>query len=131
MFKAEIIGYIGSDAKIVNNNGNEFVSFSVAHSEKREEKEITTWVNVSTPSIKLSKYLTKGTKVFVRGNVGVRTYKNEQGATLASLNVYATEIEFCGGKKDDGNTSDNQDTSKQTSAQNSEQKSDKDESLPF
>ena len=32
MFKVEIIGNIGQDAKVVDYNGNKFVSFSVAHS---------------------------------------------------------------------------------------------------
>lgn len=98
MLKIEIIGNIGNDAKIVQNNGAEFVSFSVAHSEKRNEKEITTWVNVTTQNTKLAQYLTKGTKVYVRGNATLRAYQNDQHQPVASFNVFATEIEFCGGK---------------------------------
>ncbi len=95
MFKIEIIGHIGADARIVSNNGNEFVSFSVAHSEKRNDKEITTWVSVTTPNTKLAQYLTKGTKIFVRGNATLRTYQNDQHQTMAGINLFATEIEFC------------------------------------
>ena len=95
MFKVEIIGYIGADARIVSTNGNEFVSFNVAHSEKRNDKEITTWVGVTTQNTKLAQYLTKGTKVFVRGNASLRVYQNEQHQAVAGINVFANEIEFC------------------------------------
>jgi len=104
MLKIEVIGNIGADARIVQNNGAEFVSFSVAHSEKRNDKEITTWVSVTTQNTKLAQYLTKGTRVYVRGNVALRAYQNDQHQPMAGINVFANEIEFCGGPKIDSQT---------------------------
>ena len=39
MFKVEIIGNIGQDARVVENGGNKFVSFSVAHSKKWKDNQ--------------------------------------------------------------------------------------------
>ena len=41
-----------------------------------------------------AKYLEKGKKVCVIGTVGVRTYENQQGKTIASLEVTADDVEF-------------------------------------
>lgn len=99
MLKLEIIGNIGADAQIQNHNGAEFVSFSVAHTEKIGDKTDTIWVSCTTQNKKIAQYLTKGTKVYVRGNASVKTFKNNQGVTMAAINLFATEIEFCGGAK--------------------------------
>ena len=40
------------------------------------------------------KFITKGKKVCVIGSVGVHTYTNQKGETIASLEVLAREVEF-------------------------------------
>ena len=40
------------------------------------------------------KYITKGKKVCVIGSVGVHTYTNQKGETVANLEVLAREVEF-------------------------------------
>lgn len=40
------------------------------------------------------KYITKGKKVCVIGSVGVHTYTNQKGETIANLEVLAREVEF-------------------------------------
>lgn len=103
MFKVELIGNIGADARVQNANGNEFVSFNVA-ADKHSDKEDTIWVSVTTPAVKLAKYLLKGTKVYLRGNANTRTYKDQQNITRVGINLFANEIEFCGGAKHDNNS---------------------------
>ena len=39
MFKIQIIGNLGADASVINSNGNEYVSFRVAHSEKFKKSD--------------------------------------------------------------------------------------------
>lgn len=41
-----------------------------------------------------SKYIGKGKKVCVIGSVGVHTYTNQKGETVANLEVLAREVEF-------------------------------------
>lgn len=129
MFKIEVIGNIGADAKIVNTNGSEFVSFSLAHTDKQGEKDVTTWVSVNHKNTKLAQYLLKGAKVYVRGNAVLKTYKNERGETLIGINLFASELEFCGSKADSS-------VVKETTPSISEQKENvekkkDDEELPF
>lgn len=114
MFRIEVIGNIGADAKVVSVNGNEFVSFSVAHSDKHNENAVT-WISVNMNNTKLAQYLLKGTKVFVRGNASVKTYKNEQGITMCSINVYASEVEFCSSKSDSSQQQNNEQQTQQPS----------------
>ena len=50
MFKIQIIGNLGADASVINSNGNEYVSFRVAHSEKFKKSdgtdiETTVWAS--------------------------------------------------------------------------------------
>lgn len=40
------------------------------------------------------KFITKGKKVCVIGSVGVHTYTNQKGETVANLEVLAREVEF-------------------------------------
>lgn len=53
MIRLEIVGNLGADAEIKDYNGNKFVSFRVAHSEKWVDRQTgaittqTTWVSCS------------------------------------------------------------------------------------
>ena len=40
------------------------------------------------------KFITKGKKVCVIGSVGIHTYTNQKGETVANLEVLAREVEF-------------------------------------
>lgn len=105
MLQCEIIGNIGSDAEVKPINGRENVSFNVAHSEKFNGKEYTTWVSVLMGGNggNLTQYLKKGVKVFVRGRLSVNVYQDKTGQWRAGLNVYATEVQLCGSKNESQN----------------------------
>lgn len=69
MVNIEIIGNIGADAKVVNYNGSQFVSFNVCDNRKVNDQEISMWYgcNLNKCNENLFKYLKKGQQVFVRG----------------------------------------------------------------
>lgn len=103
MLKAEIIGNLGADAKVVRGNSTNFVSLSVAHSRvfrKVDGTEVseTYWVNVTINwnASNLLPYLKKGTKVFVRGNVRLRAFVDKEHNMRAGMDINADEIELCG-----------------------------------
>src|SRR3712207_8615673 len=88
MLQCEVIGNIGSDAEIKEFGGKKYVSFNVAHSERRKDAngttiESTTWVSVLWygDGGGLTQYLKKGCKVFVRGRLSVKTYQDKNGYT--------------------------------------------------
>lgn len=103
MLQCEIIGNIGSDAEIKEFSGKKYVSFNVAHSERRKDAngtsvESTTWVSVLWygDGGGLTQYLKRGCKVFVRGRLSVKSYQDRNGNTQVAVNVNASEVNLCG-----------------------------------
>lgn len=97
MFKVDLIGNIGIDARKENANGNEYIFFSVAHNRAVGETKETIWVNVYFP-IKFENtlpYLKKGTRVYVRGNFGMRMYHSSiTRQREVGINIYGSELEI-------------------------------------
>lgn len=102
MLKIEVIGNIGNDAEVKIINGNQCVSFNVAHSERRNNQETTTWVSVLMHGDggNLTQYLKKGAKVFVRGNLSAKPYQDKNGQWCVGINVSASEVQLCGLKNE-------------------------------
>ena len=99
MLKAEIIGNLGQDAIIRNYNGKKFISFSIAHSETYTNQdgtrvEKTVWIScLKFGESKILQYLTRGTRVFVRGDLSTNLYQSN-GTTHAGLNCNVGEIQL-------------------------------------
>lgn len=103
MLQLEVIGNLGSDAEIKIFGERKYVSFSLAHSEKHKDgNSETVWVNVLWygEGGNLLQYLTKGTKLFVRGRFAPKAYTDNSGQPKCSVNVYATEVTLCGSRND-------------------------------
>lgn len=103
MLQCEVIGNIGNDAEIKEFSGKKYVSFNVAHSERRKDAngttvESTTWVSVLWygDGGGLTQYLKRGCKVFVRGRLSVKSYQDRNGNTQVAVNVNASEVNLCG-----------------------------------
>lgn len=104
MLKAEVIGNLGADAEVHTAGESTFTTFRMAHSEKQTNREsgevtkLTTWVNVTRQgdSQNILQYLKKGIKVYVRGNLRMKTTQDPSGRVYTGLYLYATEIELCG-----------------------------------
>lgn len=109
MFKIEVIGNLGGDAEVKNDNGRKYAQFSVADTRKftKEDgttQEITNWISCFYRNVdsEVIKYLKKGTRVFVRGNGDLRLFSSAKDRMMkagASINVQ--EIELVGGTSDE------------------------------
>ena len=106
MIKLEIIGNLGADAEVKVYNGNKFVSFRVAHTDKWVDQQTgvistqTTWVSCSINGDGggLTPYLKKGTKVFVRGTPNFVVYSSPKTHKMETgINLFVREVELCGG----------------------------------
>ena len=66
-FNVQVVGRLGSDAKVNNIGENNAISFSIAISERKGEENVTSWINCTywTKSDKIASYLTKGKLVSV------------------------------------------------------------------
>lgn len=107
MLKLQVIGNLGADARVQNSNGNEFVSFRVAHSESytanNQKTTRTTWVDVTLNGNggNLLQYLKKGAKVFVDGYPSFRMYDSAQNhCKMIGIQISARTVELCGGSND-------------------------------
>lgn len=96
MLKAEVIGNIGSDVEIKQfKSGHQYASFVVAHDRGKDKP--ATWVRVSwmggvnDPRLK---YITKGAKVSVHGDLAVSAYTDKNGAPAAGVDIYADSVEI-------------------------------------
>lgn len=109
MFTSHVIGNLGSDAEVVENNGKKFVTLSIADSRKFKNQDgsettQTTWIdaiinNVDHPILP---YLKQGVKVCVYGNVSLRVYSSKKDRMMkAGATIHVLSIELCGGSSDD------------------------------
>ena len=98
MQKLHIIGNLTKDPEArTTPNGNTVCSFTVAVNRKKASEPTTDFFRVNAWG-KLgelcAKYLGKGRKVAVVGELQARTYDNKDGKTMLSLDVVADEVEF-------------------------------------
>ena len=109
MIKVEIIGNLGADATLQEKNGNRFVAFRVANTDKWVDKstgqviESTQWVSctLNGDGGALLPYLKRGTKVFVRGNAQFVVFSSAKTRQMeVGVNLFVREIELCGGAKE-------------------------------
>ena len=113
MIKVEIIGNLGADATLQEKNGNRFVAFRVANTDKWVDKstgqviESTQWISctLNGDGGALLPYLKKGTKVFVRGNAQFVVFSSAKTRQMeVGVNLFVREIELCGGAKENQQT---------------------------
>lgn len=109
MLKCEIIGNLGADAQVKGENGKQFISFNVAHTDKWTDEagtvhEQTQWVSciINDINTKVLPYLLKGKTVYVRGDARLRVFSSEKEKRMvAGMTVNVREIELLGGSTDE------------------------------
>lgn len=109
MRKLEIIGNLGADAELRNENGSQFVKLSIAENVRRKdasgrEYESTEWTNatINGDGGNLLPYLKKGTKVYATGDISLRLFHSEkERRMIPSINLFVRSIELVGGQVDE------------------------------
>src|SRR5215211_3745122 len=104
--KIILIGNLGRDPELsYTPQGTAVCKFSVATNERRrdksgEQQDITTWFRVSAwgkQAENISRYLTKGRKVYIEGRLHVEEWTDREGKPRQSLEVNASEVQFIDG----------------------------------
>ncbi|MBK9156258.1 MAG: single-stranded DNA-binding protein [Chloracidobacterium sp.] len=104
--KIIIVGNLGRDPELrYTPQGVAVCNFSVATNEKKRDKsgemhDVTTWFKVTLwrqNAENASKYLTKGSPVYVEGRLRVEEWTDRDGNNRHTLEVQATEMHFLGG----------------------------------
>lgn len=107
MLVIEFCGFVGNDAEIKEFNGQKFISFNVATSERYKDAQgntvsRTTWISCLKPGESaVVQYLKKGTQVFVRGDFSARTFTNANGVQVG-INCRVKELQLLGTKQEAG-----------------------------
>lgn len=104
MLTLQVIGNLGADAQLQQANGQEFITFRVAHTEKftknGQEVTNTVWVDCSYNGNggNLLPFLKKGAKVFVQGMPTFRVFPSaKHRCYMPGVNLFVRQIELCGG----------------------------------
>ncbi len=98
-----IMGNLGRDPELsYTPQGTAVCKFTVATNERRrdkagEQQDITTWFRVTVwgkQAENVSRYLSKGRKVFVQGRLHVEEWTDREGKPRQSLEVNASDVQF-------------------------------------
>lgn len=101
MILASVIGNLGRDAEVKHIGDKDYISFSVASTEKQGEQETTTWVSVlASHNPNLLPFLKKGQQVFVSGRMKAGIYQSQQNFGI-DISVFASTLQLCGGKREE------------------------------
>ena len=109
MLNLQVIGNLGSDAVVKENNGKKFVTFNVAHTDKYTDEqgvkhEKTTWVSClwNGDGGRVLPYLTKGACVFAQGPAELRVFDSAKDhCKKAGVSIRIQHLELVGGKKEE------------------------------
>lgn len=105
--KIIVVGNLGRDPELrYTPQGNAVCSFSIATNEKRRDKSgelqpVTTWFRVTlwgNQAENASKYLTKGSSVYIEGRLRTEEWTDRDGKLRTSLEINGTEMQFIGGR---------------------------------
>ena len=99
--KITIIGHLGKDPELrYTPQGIAVCNFSIATSEKTSDGgKKTNWFKVTlwrSQAEAASKYLTKGSEVYVAGTLGTEEWTDRDGKDRYTLTVNASEMQFIG-----------------------------------
>lgn len=113
MQSIHFIGRLSRDVDLKTTpNGVQVASFTVAVDRKQKDTEgnkkvdffnVNVWRGLADIC---SKYLSKGKKCYVRGELQMRTYTAKDGSTKVSLDVQADEVEFLSPKSEERSDAD-------------------------
>ena len=151
--KVILLGNLGRDPEIRSmQSGNKMASFSIATSKRwkdrntQEQKENTSWHNIVVFNEGLvdviDKYVKKGSKIYVEGELSTRKYQDKDGndryTTEVVLQGYNANLTMLGSgntvsSSDDQSMSSSQEVSQSSNSltSNSTDSSDLDDDIPF
>jgi single-strand DNA-binding protein len=109
--KIILVGNLGRDPELrYTPQGTPVCSFSMATNERRKDKsgemqDQTTWFKVTLwnrQAETAAQYLQKGRPVYIEGRLRVEEYTDRDGKQRHSLEVNATDMQFIGGGRTEG-----------------------------
>ena len=101
--KVILVGRLGRDPEVKTiNSGAKYARFTIATSETfkgkdGEKKEVTEWHNIvlwRALAEVVEKYVHKGDKLFIEGQIHTRTYEDRSGIRRTFTEIWAESLEL-------------------------------------
>ena len=102
MNKSIIIGRLTRDAEVRQNNETKVARFTLAVDRYNSDADFIPCVAFGKNADFAEKYLSKGKKICVEGNIKTGSYINKDGVKVYTTEVIAEHFEFCESKGADG-----------------------------
>ena len=138
MQKIIVTGNLGADAIVQNYQGNQFVAFRIAATEKFNNngtlESRTTWYDCTwnRTDSKLLPYLKKGQKLLVIGRPSYRLYDSAvHRCKMVGVSIFCETIELCGGDSQNGSKTTEAQPAGEQAPQPSSTQEDENENPPF
>lgn len=108
MNKIILIGNVGQDPTIRNAQGANVATYSIAVNKRKKDSngapiDVTTWFNCETwnkGAEFAEKFVKKGMKLFVEGELNVEKYTDKDGIERTSIKVRVERVEILSSLKD-------------------------------
>lgn len=102
MNKSIIIGRMTRDAEVRQNNETKVARFTLAVDRYNSDADFIPCVAFGKNADFAEKYLTKGKKICVEGNIKTGSYTNKDGIKVYTTDVYVEHMEFVESKGAEG-----------------------------
>lgn len=143
--KVSLLGTLGKDPEGgTTKNGNPWCRFSIATSESYKDKQTGEWVdqtewhNISTFNeriCKLVQYLSKGSRVYLEGQMKTKKFTDKNGvdrwSTEVEIPMFGGELVLLDQKSDPDNQQSRQPVQKQTQQASASQDDDIGDEIPW
>ena len=127
MNKVFLSGNLTRDPEVrYTQTGMAYARLGIAINRRYKEKETVDFLNLvawSKTAEFCGRYMTKGTRVLVEGNLRTNSYENKDGVKVNTVEIWIDNIEFAGSKRASGSGDDGGNYSEQSSDRYSEQPS--------
>lgn len=104
-----LMGRLTADPELKHtNNDTAVTSFSIAVDRPMSKEKTADFINITAwrkTAEFIAKYFRKGSMIAIQGSLQTRRYEDKDGNKRTIYEVVANNVEFCGGKNENGNTS--------------------------
>lgn len=104
-----LMGRLTADPELKHtNNDTAVTSFSIAVDRPMSKEKTADFINITAwrkTAEFIAKYFHKGSMIAIQGSLQTRRYEDKDGNKRTIYEVVANNVEFCGGKNENGNAS--------------------------
>ena len=100
-----LVGNVGGDPNVRQIGDNKVAEFSLATSQRTKDGETTDWHRIVAWSPRaeiIEQYVTKGSRLLVRGSIRYREYSTQNGEKRYITEIVAQEVVLLSSKQEDG-----------------------------